>query len=369
MSLIERIAALHDGSRQITLPLHGDARFEVQWMDAEGFDDFPELDDVEDELADWWLLAAAERGDVLLPILIRKAEPHAVSVFFEGFQPLANDLESFAKKLMRPGQRTPAEVLRAALDEAASAIEARRFASAVATLEENLAAYREAPAAGEHASLRQELARGFTDLGFSWHALGDGAKAALAYEQGAAHGSVAAGMNLLTMHRDAGDWTRARARAESLLSRFKNPEDLTAIRTIYAIALAKLGDAQALQKLTVEHVDYLKWLSGSELEKATALREELVAKLEAASSAPSERALLEPMRAALSQASLVSKLKGPSENDITRALETIEKKQELRFQNWLKSKPALAKEPRVLEAIAALDEPAASKFRAILRSS
>lgn len=370
MELPARIAALREGPNRLALPFHGDAPFELAWAVEQDFDAFPELEDVEDELSSYLLLATALRGEVLLPILISKPEPHPVSVFFDGFHPLADGIDAFAQRLARPDPLAAAKAaLRAGLEEASRSIDAGQLARAAEKLEEVLATYGAPPAAGEREPLGQELARGFTELGFVWHELGDDAKAAHAYELGAAHGSVSAGKNLLTMHHDAGDWARARTRAEALLGSFKNPEDLTTIRVTYALVLAALGDAEGLQKLAAEHVDYLKWLASSEVDKARALRDEFVTKLREASADATAQALIEPMAAALSQVPLVGKAKGPTERDIARTLEAIEKKQESKFKNWLQSKPVLAKDPRIIEAVDALSEPAASKFRAILRGS
>lgn len=367
MSLKERIAALHEGPSRLAVPSLGDTPFELGWAVDQDFDAFPELEDFEAELSRYLLLATAHRGEELRPILISKSEPHPVYFFFERLQPLADSIEAFAQKLAQPDPRAAAAVLRDGLEEASRAIDAGQFSTAVAKLEEILEPYGSPPAPGERAPLGGDLARGFTDLGFAWHRLGDDTKAARAYELGAAYGSTPARMNLLTMDRDAGDWARAKARAEALLETFKNPEDLTKIRVTYAIALAQLGDAEALRTLTDAHVSYLKWLAQSEAERAVSLRDEFVAKLKDASIEAAAQVLLAPMIDALSSVSLVTRPKTVTDRDVARALEAIEKRQEFKFENWLKARPALAEDPRILEAVDALPEPAASTFRAVLR--
>lgn len=368
MSLSERIQALHAGHRRLALPFHGDAPFELLWANEQNFDAFPELEDVEAELSQYLLLATARRSDVLLPILVSKAPPHPTFVFFEGFHPIAESLEAFSEKLSQGERVAPAALLRAGLDEASGLLDAGRYSDAAEKLELLLEPYL-APQSADDAALGTQLARGFTDLGFAWHQLGDEAKATRAYELGATHGSFSAGKNLLTMHREAGDWRAARARAEALLERFSSPEDLHKIRIDYAIALAKLGDAVALEKLGAEHVDYLKWLAHRELEKAKSLRDDFVAQLEVVRADSATQPMIEPLAAALTQLSLVGKPKEASDRDVARVLEAIEKQQELKFKNWLRSKPALAEDPRILEAVGTLPEPAASAFRAILSES
>lgn len=365
VNLSERIQTLHPGNHRLALPFHGDAPFELLWANEQNFDAFPELEDVEAELSQYLLLATARRSDVLLPILVSKAPPHPTFVFFEGFHPLAESLEAFAKKLSQAEQVAPAERLRASLDEVSGVLDAGRYSDAAEKLELLLSPYRAPQAAGD-AALATQLGRGFTDLGFAWHKLGDDAKAASAYELGAKFGSFSAGKNLLTMHREAGDWTAARARAEALLQRFSSPEELNQIRINYAIALAMLGDAAVLQKLSAEHIDYLKWLANREVDKAKSLRDEFLAQLEALRADPVTRTMIEPFAAALTQLSLIGKPKEASDRDVARVLEAIQKKQELKFKNWLQSKPALAEDPRIIEAVGALAEPTASAFQRIL---
>lgn len=365
MDLTDRITALHDGPNRLALPFHGDAPFELHWAFDQDFEAFPELDDDEGVRSDYLLLATAQRSDALLAMVISKAAPHPVFVFFEGLQRVTESLDALVRMLAEPDPSIRREGLRAQIEESARAIDARSYADAVEGLERALGPFTSTQLEPRD-PLAPLLARGFTDLGFARHQLGDQAQAALAYERGAALGSVPAGKNRLTMFRDAADWSSARAWAEGLLQRFKNPVDLTEIRGAYAIALAVLGDRQVLEGLTAQHVDYLKWLANTELELATALRDQLVATLQAAEVEVGARALLEVASASLRQVALVSKARSLSERDITSALEAIRKDQESRFKNWVKSKPALAQEPRVLEAIRALEEPAASRFRALL---
>jgi hypothetical protein len=99
MTLTDRIEALSEGPNHLALPMHGDSPFELHWVEPESFDDYPELEDVADALDGYLMLAAAQRSDTLLPILVAKQAPHAVSMFFDGFHVIAPSLEALAKQL------------------------------------------------------------------------------------------------------------------------------------------------------------------------------------------------------------------------------------------------------------------------------
>jgi hypothetical protein len=80
--------ALPPGRRVVALRWHDPA-------DASVFEDYPELEDVADELAAYIPLAAAVVPDDVRCVMLEREAPHRVMVFDEGFHVVAPSLEQF----------------------------------------------------------------------------------------------------------------------------------------------------------------------------------------------------------------------------------------------------------------------------------
>ncbi len=363
MSLVAQIrawSARHPTVR-IALPFARPTQsFALAWLEtdsADAWDDYPELDDVADELAGYAPLADVELGDDEHQcVVVARAAPHAVYVFDDGFVELAPSLDAFfADVALTPGTLPPATMLEAACEAASARIDANDPAGAIAILVPALANHPRARAGGTEA-LADLVARGWTDLGFAHHAVGDDRAAADAYAIAVAWGSEPARSNLLTLAIDAGRWGEARSHAETLLASFKPPEELTALRTAYARVLAALDDLAVAEQLGAQHADYLRWLATSDRPKAEALQARFVAALdEAASASPS------PIFAAV-RAPVAVPLPAPAPPgevapaDIATAVRLVRSMKSLQLRSLFRTTPALIHAPEVSAALRELPD-------------
>lgn len=342
MTLEARLAALVTRPAAHPLPFHGDAAVPLTWLATgarEQFDDFPELDDVAEELETWWLVAiAAPSEGEGLPVLVARAPPHQVAVFFEGFQSLAATLEAFERQLVSPGTATAIASLRALREELEPHFTSKDWSTVRARLSPALTSL-DATTRQTH---RDEVGSAWCDLGVACHALGDDAAAEEAYRQALAHGSDEAGTNLVQLAVAAKDWGRVRELTTELLRRWKPPEALTALRASLARALVELGDGVALEELAREHAD---WLSSRD--------EDRLRWLGALADALGQPAAGSPLGTLLETCAVPPARPGPEE--VAALVEALREGKVLKARALLRCFPTLADHPEVEQARAALE--------------
>lgn len=286
MDLLDRLRALQAGARDYVVLPYTPATKSTQlvWIapDEDVWEDFSELEDVSDELDAYLPLGTVELGaDTLRILVVQREAPHAVSIYYEGFRPVAASLEAFEAALLEKGEEPPAATLDAVCTAAGVRIDAGDYAVAVAMLTPALARHPREPDDRAHRALREQLAAGWTDLGVAHHELGDDRAATDAYEVAVKWGSKAAQGNLLTLAIDGKRWPEARALAEELLSGYKPPAELSALRTKLLHVLAELGEHDAAVALATKHVSYLHELTKIDHAQAVTLQTQLLAALAA----------------------------------------------------------------------------------------
>ncbi len=110
--LLSRIEALtsHHPSARVALPPSGQV-VALHWHDPADpsvFEEYPELEDVADELAAYLPLAAAVVPDDVRCVMLAREAPHRVMVFDDGFHVVAPSLEQFFDtSVLAPGSPAP----------------------------------------------------------------------------------------------------------------------------------------------------------------------------------------------------------------------------------------------------------------------
>jgi tetratricopeptide (TPR) repeat protein len=366
MGLSRRLGQLAASTRDhVVLPFsYATQSARLHWLapDESVWSEFPELEDVEDELASYLPLASAALAqDQVRCVVVHREAPHAVFVFDDGFRELAPSLEAFAASLLGADERTPAAVLEDACVAASTRLEAGDHAGAVALLGPALALHPRAPSEHVHRELRKRLASAWTDLGVAYHALGDDRAAGEAYEVARDWGSKAAVENLLSLAVEEGRWAEARSLVEALREWFHTPDSQNALVVTQARVLCATNDREAAAALGAQHAGYLRALAAKELPRAETLRTQLLAGLDALAFSGAAREALDALRDPLS-----TPLPAPpapseiSQGDVATAVRLIGATKIPQLRSLLTKLPGLIREAAVVGALAALPDGARS---------
>lgn len=358
MSLLERLRQLSNEPRNhAVVPLRPATQpVPLAWLqpDADVWDDYPELDDVMDELTSYYPLASARLSDSEFRcVVVHRNAPHPVSMFYEGFQRVAPSLDAFIAALLLPGEKPVATTLEGAVEAASARLDAKDYSAAVALLTPALSRHPRAPGENPERALRDLLRAGWTDLGVAHHELGDDHAAADAYRVAVAWGSKTACGNLLQIAVDAKQWNDARSLMSDLSSFYLPPDEMNAFRVTSTQTLAELGERDEALALAAKHAEYVREVAKQERTRGEALQKSFLTALDALSVSAEGKQIVDAVRHVV--AAPLPPAPGPGEPtlaEIATAVRLIEAAKVRQLRSLFTKVPALMKHPEVTSTVA-----------------